>query len=164
MAQAVTGYSRTQIALHWLLAVLVVLQYLLAGAIGAAFARGMEAGSLALDAGVVLHMALGGLILLLAFWRLALRQERGVPPPPASDPPWQRALARGVHRALYAVLLLLPVTGAIAWGSASQGAAAAHAVLRVLLLALILLHVAGALYGQFVQRTGVLARMLRAEG
>jgi cytochrome b561 len=160
----VRGYSRTQIILHWATVVLVALQYLLHEGIADAFEEGLEAGRMALSAPVIGHMVGGSLILLLAFWRLALRQERGAPPPPASDPPWQRALARTVHRGMYALILLLPVSGAVAWAQASVAASAVHEAMRALLLVLILVHVAGALWGQFVQGTGVLARMLRPGG
>lgn len=160
---AVRGYSRAQIVLHWATVVLVALQYLLHEGIAEAFDEGLDSGRMQLSAPVVGHMAGGALILLLVFWRLALRGERGVPPPPAADPAWQQTFARAVYWGMYGVLLLLPVTGAVAWAQASPAASAAHEALRALLLALILLHVAGALWGQFVQKSGVLARMLRPE-
>ncbi len=159
----VRGYTRTQVILHWATVLLVALQYLLHEGIAGAFDAGIEAGRMTLSAPVIGHMVGGSLILLLAFWRLALRQERGVPPPPEADPPWQRRLARAVHWGMYALVLLLPVTGAVAWAQASTAAGAAHEALRAALLLLILVHVAGALWGQYVQRTGVLSRMLRPE-
>lgn len=161
---SVTGYSQAQIRLHWAVVVLLVLQYALSGGIAAAFEQGVQAGTMRLTPGAIAHMAGGSLILLLAFWRLALRQERGAPPPPEADPAWQKALARGTHVAIYALLILLPVTGGVAWGTASAGAAVVHGALKSVLLLCIALHVAGALYGHFVQKSGVLARMMRPEG
>lgn len=161
---SVTGYSRAQIRLHWAVVVLLVLQYVLSGWIADAFEQGVQAGTMRLTPGAIVHMVGGALILLLAFWRLALRQELGAPPPPEADPPWQKALARGTHLTLYALLILLPVTGGVAWGTASAGAAVVHGLLKTLLLLVIALHVVGALYGQFVQRSGVLARMMRPGG
>jgi cytochrome b561 len=119
----------------------------------------MEEGTLAFSAPVIGHFVVGSLIFLLAAWRLLLRQERGAPEPPAQDPPWQRKLARGTHFAMYALLLTLPVTGGAAWAMASEGASTAHETMRALLLFAIGLHVAGALYGQFVQKTGIIDRM-----
>ena len=159
--RAPEGYSRLQIRLHWVVVGFVALQYVLHDGVASAFDRGMEAGALALSAPVVGHFVVGSAIFLLAAWRLLLRQERGAPEPPSEDPGWQRALARGTHLAMYALMLTLPITGGAAWAMASEGASTAHEVMRALLLAAIGLHVAGALYGQFVQKTGILDRMRR---
>ena len=166
---ASSGYTRLQIRLHWAVVGLVALQFALHDGVASAFDRGMEgvaeagpaAATLTLSAPVVGHFIGGSLIFLLAAWRLMLRQEHGAPPPPESDPAWQRRLARGTHLAMYALLLTLPITGGAAWAMASAGASAAHEAMRALLLIAIVLHVSGALYGQFLQKTGVLDRMRR---
>ena len=160
-AQAPRGYSRLQIRLHWAVVALVALQYLFHDGVASAFDAGMESGTLTLSAPVIGHFVTGSLIFLLLAWRLMLRSERGVPEPPAEDPPWQRGLARGVHLAFYGVVALLVVTGGAAWAMASEGASSAHETLRAVLLGLIALHVAGTVYGQVVQKTGVLDRMRR---
>lgn len=54
-----------------------------------------------------------------------------------------------------------------AWDRVTDGleaAARGHNVMKFLLLALIALHVVGALYHQFVLHDGTLARMRRAQG
>jgi cytochrome b561 len=163
-AAAPAGYSRLQIRLHWAVVVLVVLQYALHDGVASAFDRGMEAGALTLSAPVVGHFLAGSAIFLLAVWRLLLRQERGVPAPPAADPPWQRTLARGTHGAMYALMLTLPFTGGAAWAMESHAASTAHEAMRALLLAAIVLHVAGAVHGQMVRKTGVIDRMRRPGG
>jgi len=153
------GYSRLQIRLHWAVVVLVALQFVLHEGVAGAFDSGMETGVFALSAPVVGHFVGGSLIFLLVAWRLMLRSERGVPPPPAADPDWQKRLVHGVHVGFYALILSLPATGGAAWAMQSAGASAAHEITRAALMALIGLHVAGALYGQFVQKTGVMQRM-----
>jgi cytochrome b561 len=140
---------------------LVALQYLFHDGVASAFESGLEEGTLTLSAPVIAHFVNGSLIFLLVAWRLMLRGERGVPEPPAEDRPWQRGLARGVHLAFYGVIALLVATGGAAWAMASQGASTAHEILRALLPGLIALHVAGAVHGQAVQKTGVLDRMRR---
>jgi len=160
---APAGYSRLQIRLHWAVVALVLLQYALHDGVASAFDDGMAAGTLTFSAPVVGHFVTGALIFLLAAWRLTLRSERGAPEPPESDPAWQKRLARGTHLGMYALLLTLPVTGGAAWAMASEGASTAHEAMRALLLLAIGLHVAGALYGQYVQKTGVLDRMRRPE-
>lgn len=160
---APAGYSRLQIRLHWAVVLLVLLQFALHDGVANAFDTGMEAGALSLSAPVIGHFIGGTLIFLLAAWRLLLRSERGVPELPETDPAWQKALARGTHAAIYVLLLTLPATGGAAWAMASSGASTAHEVMRALLLLAILLHIAGALYGQYVQKTGIMDRMRNPE-
>ena len=152
-----------QIRLHWAVMVLVALQFLLQGGITAAFDDGIDTGAFVIGPLAGLHMGIGSLILLLSFWRLSLRQA-GAPPPVSTDPPWQQMAARLTHGGFYVLLILLPITGAIAWGNRSQGAADLHSAMRAVLLLLIVLHVAGALYGQFVRKTDVMTRMMRPGG
>ena len=103
------------------------------------------------------------------------------PPPLPPLPPWQRNAARAVHVLLYVCLLLQPLTGYL--GSAVSGypvlyfgmqlpawaprnialkefLSVAHLVNSCVLTAAIALHVAAALKHQFVDRDGLLARMI----
>ena len=101
---------------------------------------------------------------------------------PSSGPPaWAMTLARATHRALYALMLAVPLSGwayasatgldVLVFGGVRLPAIApvseawedalhlAHILLTRLMLALILLHVAGALRRALVERDGTLARM-----
>ncbi len=156
---SVTGYSRAQIGLHWTVAVLVVLQLVFGEAMSAAFDANIRSGTRVFTTSAVLHMATGSAILLLMFLRLTLRRERGVPQAPQSDPVWQQRAARGVHLAFYALLLAMPVAGALAWGTGNEGLGNVHALAGKVLTGLLLLHIGAALYGQFVQKSGILSRM-----
>lgn len=121
-----------------------------------------------------LHKTLGISVLALTLARLAWRRYRP-PPRPAAAP------ARWTHRLLLALLVGQPVLGWI--GSSATGidtmvfgawvlpplvapsealenlAFAVHRGLGWGLAALVALHVAGALHGQFVRRDGTLSRM-----
>jgi len=153
------GYTRAQVALHWAVAVLVVLQYAFAVGMASAFEQGMKSATLTATAPAVLHMANGTLIFALMATRLLLRLEHGAPPAPDTDPAWQARAARAAHWGFYALALALPVTGGAAWFQASAAMAGVHEALRAALLALIALHAAAALHGQFARGNGVLARM-----
>lgn len=153
------GYGPTRIALHWGIVGLVAVQVAAAGGMAADFAEGLATGRRALSAPALVHMKLGGLLLVLVLWRIALRLEAGAPPLPG--PRWRAWLAGAVQWGLNGVLLALPLAGTLAWGLGSAGAAGVHRALLAALAALVALHVAGALHGQFLRRDGTLRRMLR---
>lgn len=160
---APTGYSRLQIGLHWLAFALIAQQYLFKDSMSAAWGRitdGLEAG---FDPLVLAHVAGGGLVLVFALWRLVLRVRRGVPPPIEASKV-QGVLAKLTHVGLYALMILMPVSGSVAWFGGVEAAAQGHNVMKIILLALVALHVAGALYHQFVLHDGTLARMRKAQG
>lgn len=157
------GYTRLQISLHWIAALLVVQQYLFKDAIGAAWdamAKGLET---AFDPLVPFHVAGGALVLLFALWRLSIMARRGAPTM-VGDSAAQRALARVTHLGLYALMILMPISGSLAWFGGVELAAQGHNLLKLALLALVALHVAGALYHHFVLKDGLINRMRRAEG
>lgn len=158
---AVTGYSRTQIRLHWIVFVLVVVQFLLAGGIASEFRSFAETGEKSFTVLVGVHVLIGVAVLGLAMWRIALRMLHGVPDPHPSHSAAQVTVARVMHGLFYLLMVLLPVTGAVAWSQGSAGAGTAHSVLRLALFLLIVLHVAAALAGQYVRKDGTLTRMMR---
>ena len=57
----------------------------------------------------------------------------------------------------------MPATGALAWFGGVEAMAAVHGAGMLLILILLALHIAGALYHHFVLKTDVLRRMLRSE-
>lgn len=159
---APTGYSRLQIALHWLVFALIAQQYLFKDTMSAAWDHitdGLETG---FDPLILAHVVGGALLMIFALWRLTLRARRGVPPAIEASKV-QGILAKLTHVGLYALMILMPLSGSVAWFGGVEAAAQVHNVMKIALLALLALHVVGALYHQFVLRDGTLARMRRAE-
>lgn len=156
-----TGYTRTQIRLHWIVVALIVLQYALHDTISDAWDAALDGAEVGFDPLIAQHVLMGGLVAILAFWRLGLRLTHGAPPPPEREHPALKLLAHATHWAFYALMVLMPVSGAVAWFGGVEGAAQGHNAMKVVLLALIALHVAGALFHQFVLKTDVMARMKR---
>ena len=156
------SYSRQQILLHWIIVALVALQYLLHEGMSDAF-EAVEDGGLpeatALASG---HIFGGFVVFALTLWRLQLRLTHGVPPAPEAEPETFRTISKAAHWAFYGLLILLPISGAVAWFRASEAAGEVHEVLRALLLALIAAHVGAVLVHQFVWKTNLGARMVRA--
>lgn len=168
-------YSTVAIWLHWSIAALVI----------ANLAIGLLHDSLLHGVGwaIPLHISFGLTVLILSLARVAWRLGHRFPPAPTDIPRWQQVTARATHLALYALIVLMPLTGwmmvsagkhpiGLYWlvevpklpvskalgGVAGQG----HGVLGWLLLALVALHVGAALRHHFLLRDGVLGRMIPA--
>lgn len=161
--QKPTGYSRTQIALHWIIALLIISQFVLHDPIVAAWkakTEGLEA-----EFGLLIgaHVLGGIAILVLACWRIALRFRRGVPPLPEKEHPLLKVAAHATHWSLYGLMILLPLTGMATWFGGSMLADTIHTTLKFPLLLLFLLHVLGALFQQFVLKSQLMQRMIRAQ-
>lgn len=154
-----TSYTATQKILHWLIFVLILLQYVLHEAMHETWTlvrRGMEAEFSPL---VAQHVFGGLLILVLVIIRLYVRLTRGAPPLPADEPAALKFAAHATHWGLYGLMILLPVTGAMAWFGGVLPAAQAHSVLRVAMILLVFLHIGGALYQSLVLKSDVMSRM-----
>lgn len=169
-------YTRTAIALHWLTALLIV----------ALFPLGVYMADLALSPLklklISYHKWLGVTVFLLLLLRLAWRVGHPPPPLPASMPLWQRQAAHGLHFLLYLLLFAIPLSGWLM--SSAKGfqtvylgvlplpdligkdkalgdlLRAVHEALNMTLLVLLLAHAGAALKHYFIDRDGILARML----
>lgn len=151
-------YSRTQLALHWIIALIVAFQLVWHDDIVRIWDGRMD-GSLANAPTPNLHAILGGLIFVLVGWRLVLRLTRGVPPPPATEHPWLSAIATATHILFYVLLLGMPLSGAVAWLFGVETAAQVHAATRFVLVPFIGLHILAALAHHFWFKTDVLKRI-----
>lgn len=158
------GYSATQIALHWIVAVLIITQLVFGEGIGDAFRKLRETGVASYDTMTLGHIGAGALVLVLAVWRLALRLRRGVPEASHTGP---KALVRAAelgHWAFYALMIAVPISGLVAWfGGGIETAAELHELAKPVLVILIAGHVLAALWHHFWLKDGLLHRMRRAE-
>lgn len=155
-------FTHSQIVLHWVIAALILAQFLLSGGMETAW-RAVERGtytSADLTFGAIMHVAAGVAVLLLAIWRVVLRLRYGAPAPDPSEPRALQILAHVVHGVLYLTLFLMPITGMMAWGGGILAAGEWHQAVKTVLIVTVALHVAGALVHHFVWRTNVLKRML----
>lgn len=159
----VTGYSRAQIALHWVIFLLIAAQYLLHDAIVAAWAAFQEGREIAFSPLVASHVVGGALIFVLVIWRLLIRARRGAPGEPEGVSRAQAVAAAGMHHTLYLLMILMPISGSVAWFGGVEAAAAGHSVMRIVMIVLVVLHVLAALYHQFVLKNGLIGRMSRPQ-
>jgi cytochrome b561/polyisoprenoid-binding protein YceI len=179
-----TRYSKSAMALHWLLAALLAFQF----GLGEAFEH-MPRGKALFDV-AQFHKSIGIAILLLTLARLAVRFVKPRPAPLA-DHGWAEWMAKAVHWGFYGVLIIAPLTGwlavstakfdiptmlfnAVPWpdfpftagleASVKHGwhewAEAAHGIVAKLGLLLFLLHVVGAVRHQLLLKEATIERML----
>lgn len=159
---APSSYSRTQIRIHWGIAILILVQMVSKFAIGPAweaYEKGLEFTGIT----PILHVIPGVLVLLLVIVRLILRFRHGVPDPVEGGSPLQEKAAKAVHVALYVLLFLIPASGVAAWFGGVMQAVDAHEVFFKALLALTLLHAIAAIYHQHVLKDGLMSRMMKSE-
>lgn len=159
--------------LHWIVAVLVLAQFFLGFAADRADGR-------AADALVDRHAQVGLLILSLMVVRILWRSFRSPPRLPQEDPRWQRWLAQSVHHLIYALLIIIPVSGYVLWAWMGQPldwfglypipilfkggddetwrsvAGYTHYFAGFGLIALVAVHICAALWHQFVKRDGLI--------
>lgn len=152
-------YTRLQIYLHWAVVLLIAAQFFSGGGMAQAFHHLMRGATTPVGIGATAHVVMGLSVLALTLLRLALRATHGAPAQPVGEAPLLSFLARLTHWGIYALLILVPVSGAVAWFAGVGPAGAAHEVLKTLLLLLIGLHVLAAVFHQIVLKTNLIARM-----
>jgi superoxide oxidase len=176
VAAPAESYDRTAKAVHWTTLLLIAGVYM---AVWASHVVGTKEQSALL---VQLHRSMGLTILALTLFRLAWRWNARIPPLPAELPPFQKFAARATEYIFYALLLLQPALGLLNTNARgrrvdfyflgelppvigpdkvlAKQAMAAHEFVAYLLVALVALHAAAALFHHFVRRDNVLKAML----
>lgn len=107
------------------------------------------------------HVVSGIVIWFFALWRVSLRFTRGAPAHADIGQPLLERIGAAVHFILYALLLLMPVSGTIAWFFEVRLAGEAHELAKYVLVPTVGLHVAGALAHHYWFKNDVLRRMMR---
>ncbi|CAE6701913.1 cytochrome b [Paraburkholderia nemoris] len=166
-------FTPVQRALHWIMAICILSMLF----IGVGMVSTVRPDYLTL---VSIHKPLGMLILVLAVIRLIVRLVRGAPPLPSDMPEPMKLAAYLSHVAFYALMIALPLLG---WGMLSAADYPivvagirlpsvlphsnelhtllwnAHRFLALCFFALIVLHIAAALFHALVRRDGVFQAM-----
>jgi cytochrome b561 len=100
-------YDRVAASLHWLIGLALLAQI----AFGFLLDDIAPRGTASRGAVINLHKSVGIVLGLLIVARLAWRLAHAAPAWPATMPAWQIAAARWGHRALYACMIVMPVSG-----------------------------------------------------
>ncbi|MBL1438192.1 MAG: cytochrome b [Rhodobacteraceae bacterium] len=164
MAPVTSGYSRIQIILHWAIAVLVVFQFMGSDTISSLIEQvGLTASSAeTIPLLARAHVIAGILTFVLMLVRVFMRFTKGAPALPKDESAMMKMAAHATHGILYLALFLMPISGAAAWFGQVELADTVHITLKFVLLGFVALHVAAALYHQFVLKNGLIKRMMKA--
>ena len=173
MTTTPTRYHPALVALHWLLALLLIVA-LVMGTFALAPLPNSSPDKISALQG---HMVAGGLILLLTLTRLVVRSKTSHPAPASTGNALLDRLAPLTHWALYGLVLVMAGSGvamsvlaglpAIVFDGVGSLPAnfnalpprAVHGIVAKLLMLAIAMHIAAALYHQFVRRDSLLQRM-----
>lgn len=177
MRQPAARYTLPAIALHWLIALLIIATFLLG--LTMVNIPGLTPTKLKYFSW---HKWMGVTVFGLACLRVLWRLTHKAPPYPDNMPRWQQNAAHAVHGLLYLLIFAIPLSGYFfslasgvpvvylgivplpVWIAPDPELKAAlrqlHYVLNMTLLFLFCLHVLAALKHQFIDRDRTLQRML----
>ncbi|WP_213765742.1 cytochrome b [Caballeronia sp. dw_19] len=171
----VARYSPAQIVLHWVIGLAIIVML----GIGL-YMVGLPKGLAFKSSLINFHKSLGMTVFLLVLIRIVVRLVAGRPPLPPMQA-WQRAAASTTQGLLYVAMIVMPLTGYVGssfnkfgtrfwgiplpmWGWDDPALRkiffTVHTVSAWILIGLILLHVAGALKHQLIDRDRLMQRML----
>lgn len=180
-------YSTVAIGLHWLLAVLLV-SMVFFGWYMDGLREGLMSGDSTLQEvqfAYNMHKTTGLFVLVLSLFRLGWRLTHPVPGMPDHMASWEKFAASATHWAFYALMIGMPIGG---WVAASASpfptllfnradmvlpklpvpqtealadlVGSGHSAGGWAILVLVALHIGAALKHQFIDKDGLLARML----
>ena len=174
MSPTMPRFALAARVIHWIMAAMILTQLFLG--IGMVSTVGELYSRL-----IAIHRPLGIAILAFAILRLVVRFTNKPPPLPADLPMIQKLAAHGSHLALYALMIAMPLLG---WGMLSAANYpivlfgtvrlpmilpqsdslhtelwSAHYYLAFLFFAIVLLHLAAALFHALVRHDGVFEAM-----
>lgn len=168
-------YSRIAILLHWL-TVLLVFALFAIGWYMVDLPKGPARGET-----FALHKSLGLTVFLLTVWRICWRVTHPAPALPKAVSRWRATLAHGVHATFYVLLIGQPLSGYLSssfsgydtkffaiplptWGHhdppLNEFLTEIHVIGSVALVALVILHVLGALTHLMEPGDRLMRRML----
>jgi cytochrome b561 len=174
MTRTTQRFTPLQRALHWLMAICILAMFF----IGVGMVSSIAPKYLPL---IATHKSLGTIILILALIRLGVRWRYGAPPLPADLPAPMKLAAVLSHYILYTLMIVMPLLG---WSMLSaadypvvlfgglhlpmilpQSAGLhtllwnAHFYLAFVFFAIVLMHLAAALFHALIRRDGVFEAM-----
>ncbi len=169
-------YRVAQKVIHWLMAILIIGDLYVAQKFGGVMTD-VDRFESRSD-----HATIGTVVAVLFVLRIYLRIKHGAPPLPTAMPAWQKTASHIAHWGLYLLIGVLIATGILTAINAnsvvspfgrfplSDGSGLEsnflffrniHEFITNTIIALIAIHIVGALYHGLIKRDGVMGRMAR---
>lgn len=171
----VAQYSSGAKFLHWLIGIIVIVM------LSCSFFLN-DLPDKYQSSAYMIHKSLGLTVLFLVMLFFLWIKRTGKPAWPNTMSPWQKILAYTVHYSLFVLLIIMPLCGWIMSVAANRVPSyfglfkmplpikeseslaefmeQSHIVIAWLLIALIVLHIAGALVHHFIEKDNILKQML----
>jgi cytochrome b561 len=151
-------YSALQISLHWSTALLIGANYVISDGMGEALDAHMNGEAVS---GFIptWHVWMGSVLLVLVLARIVVRLAMGGPAQDGMPTLADRAAEAG-HWVLYALMLAVPVLGAVTWFAKFDGTGDLHVLVMNALMVVILGHAAMAIFHHYVLKDGLLKKMI----
>lgn len=169
-------YGAVSRGLHWLIALLVIIMLCIGFFMGD-FPKAYK------PTVYMLHKSTGLLILGLMFLRVLWTLTNKIPDLPTSIPKWQAVLAKLAHVSLYILLLAMPISGLLMSVASNRLPSfyglftvtvpgvpqskplasfmnSSHEIIAWILLSFVVIHILAVLRHVFIQKDGLLNRML----
>ena len=154
------SYSGLQIALHWIIVLLIAVNYIVSDGMGRALRAVLKAEAVT-GLTPAVHVYVGLAVLALVALRVIVRLFQGAPAPLGDGPEILEKAAGAAHGLLYVLLFAVPALGALAWYGKIGLLGEVHVVVMNGMLVLAGLHAAAALYHHYILKDSVLMRMVR---
>jgi cytochrome b561 len=152
------SYNTAQILLHWAIAALIIFNYFVSEGMGRAFRQHLDDSNMGYNLVASLHVYVGLAIIALVVIRIIVR-FMSKKTKTVSTSLFDR-VSRIVHELLYLLMFLVPVFGVIAWYLGIHIMGDVHEIAMNIMMTLVLLHAAAALFHQYILKDGTLMKML----
>lgn len=156
-----TGYSRIQIILHWLIAILIFAAFFTHEAMHKTFDDRIASGVTPGLSEGTLHTMLGGTVFVLVIIRLIVRVTQGAPDAPHGNPDWLANAAHWGHNLIYVLMIGVPIGGMIAWFGGVEIVGEIQGIAGKSMMLVVVGHAVMAIVHQALFADGTMMRMVR---
>lgn len=151
------SYNTAQIVLHWAIAALIIFNYFVSEGMGRAFRQHLNDSNTGYNLVSSLHVYVGLAIIALVVIRIIVRLVSRKNKKNSQN--LLDRISHITHEALYLLMFLVPIFGATAWYLGIHFMGDVHEIAMNIMMTLVLLHAAAALFHQYVLKDRTLMKM-----
>ena len=157
----IEGFSKYQVIVHWLVACFILFQIATGSTMSNDFLA-LKDGKISIEEvhkNSWYHLFFGLTIFLSMVIRFILRIILGVPKPTKQSSSLTIILAKIIHWLFYLVLLIVPISGFVAWNTSNLLIGNLHSASVNALYVLVLIHLIAIVYHQIFLEDNLIDRM-----